>query len=504
MHPRTRAGSTHHARPLLVVDFGTFPRPIVEVVARHRVSHLALSLARGRWDHAEWGQPLVGASSVGVQVEALLPTHTSHGRQMKAWGALRSDLGGIFCASINLINEQDTAVPHATRGPSLQRIRDWRRERGGGGGGELGAAVTLMRGSRPGEAVCGENLTPWAKLLPCASNAGLASLLNPLAIFDSRFHAFDVRIDAACLDGEACRRQRITLVQQLVVVFDVGRHSRTLGWTLGGLFGRLVAEACPVAASSAVSLGATEGGAARAMTIGEGVTLVVPGKAVWRLEELLHRDLGVEAFGREETSLAASNIVVDRILTGVGNEGGGVQVRWRNVHASRTITVSHLEVVPYYMRVFASTLAIMCASTRRPHAADVVLSPAVSRGLPSQIEVTVAVGPASTVVMDFEFERDLLRYTDFPFDPNRGFDLAGAHVTYLDGEAVGTVVTPKLLLTMPTPDFTMPYNVITITSTLIVLFYGTFFNLTYRRFYAKAPGDRGLAGRLARIFARTE
>ncbi len=33
-----------------------------------------------------------------------------------------------------------------------------------------------MYASLPREAVCGENLTPWLKLLPCRDQAGLAAL----------------------------------------------------------------------------------------------------------------------------------------------------------------------------------------------------------------------------------------------------------------------------------------------------------------------------------------
>lgn len=59
----------------------------------------------------------------------------------------------------------------------------------------------------------------------------------------------------------------------------------------------------------------------------------------------------------------------------------------------------------------------------------------------------------------------------------------------LDWNAAGSkqvmmrIATPTLLLSMPLPDFTMPYNVITLTCTVIALFYGSVFNLFYRRYY---------------------
>jgi len=42
--------------------------------------------------------------------------------------------------------------------------------------------------------------------------------------------------------------------------------------------------------------------------------------------------------------------------------------------------------------------------------------------------------------------------------------------------------TTSLLLSLPTPDFSMPYNVIILTSTIIALVFGSIFNLLTRRF----------------------
>jgi GPI-anchor transamidase subunit T len=49
--------------------------------------------------------------------------------------------------------------------------------------------------------------------------------------------------------------------------------------------------------------------------------------------------------------------------------------------------------------------------------------------------------------------------------------------------------TPSLLLSLPTPDFSMPYNVIILSSTVIALAFGSVFNLLVRRFVALEAGD---------------
>ena len=53
----------------------------------------------------------------------------------------------------------------------------------------------------------------------------------------------------------------------------------------------------------------------------------------------------------------------------------------------------------------------------------------------------------------------------------------------------GVLRTSALLLSLPTPDFSMPYNVIILSSTVIALAFGSVFNLLVRRFVALEPGD---------------
>jgi GPI-anchor transamidase subunit T len=83
-------------------------------------------------------------------------------------------------------------------------------------------------------------------------------------------------------------------------------------------------------------------------------------------------------------------------------------------------------------------------------------------------------------------------------------------ITVLDQGIV--LRTTSLLLSLPTPDFSMPYNVIILSSTVFALAFGSVFNLLVRRFVALEPGDvvvgnklRGLILQLiAMIKARIE
>ena len=58
--------------------------------------------------------------------------------------------------------------------------------------------------------------------------------------------------------------------------------------------------------------------------------------------------------------------------------------------------------------------------------------------------------------------------------------------------------TESLLVSLPTPDFSMPYNVICLACTVVAIAFGSIHNLTTRRFQALDP-DKQKEGLLAKI-----
>jgi GPI-anchor transamidase subunit T len=122
------------------------------------------------------------------------------------------------------------------------------------------------------------------------------------------------------------------------------------------------------------------------------------------------------------------------------------------------------------------------------------------------LEVQLSIPGNETLSLTWEFDKSILRYTEYPPDANRGFDVAylpsipafsfmfcsnviwgsPAIISVVGG---GVLRTPSLLLSLPTPDFSMPYNVIILSSTVIALAFGSVFNLLVRRFVALEEGD---------------
>lgn len=100
--------------------------------------------------------------------------------------------------------------------------------------------------------------------------------------------------------------------------------------------------------------------------------------------------------------------------------------------------------------------------------------------------------PNSTTSISFNIEKLFLRWTEYPPDANLGFYIPSSIITAVvpdadeesslvvmkGGYGVVRIYTEKLLLALPTPDFSMPYNVICLTCTVVAIAFGSLHNLT--------------------------
>jgi phosphatidylinositol glycan class T len=198
-----------------------------------------------------------------------------------------------------------------------------------------------------------------------------------------------------------------------------------------------------------------------------------------------------------------------RSFTGYGQEHGGVQAILTNPSDDDEVEFVYMESLPWFMRVYLHTLDARIvrndSSSSSPSSSSsniihkIHYRPAIDRERGTQLELLMRVPPASTVFLTYDFEKSILRYTEYPPDANRGFDVASAIITTVpkakDGRRRRTSLrTTALLLSLPTPDFSMPYNVIIFTSTVIALTFGGLYNILTRRFVGADEGPAKLAG----------
>ena len=178
-------------------------------------------------------------------------------------------------------------------------------------------------------------------------------------------------------------------------------------------------------------------------------------------------------------------LYAERSFTGHGQQHGGMQAILTNPN-SFEVEFVYLESLPWFMRIYLHTLSTRISSSASPTANSSALikqihyRPALDRARGTQLELLMRIPPRCTVFLTYDFEKSILRYTEYPPDANRGFDVAAAVIRTVE-PAVMNLRTTSLLLYLPTPDFSMPYNVIIFTSTTIAFAFGGLYNILVRR-----------------------
>ena len=195
-------------------------------------------------------------------------------------------------------------------------------------------------------------------------------------------------------------------------------------------------------------------------------------------------------------------LYASRSFTGHGQERGGVQTLLTNPSTTSPISFIYFETLPWFMKPYLHTLTARLSSSSIPNPhliKETFYRPALDRRRGTQLELLITIPADSTVILTYDFDKAILRYTEYPPDANRGFDVAPAVIRLLppfaDAPEQGSqapvyIRTSSLLLPLPTPDFSMPYNVIILTSTVMALAFGMIFNLLVRSFVGSDEVER--------------
>ena len=187
-------------------------------------------------------------------------------------------------------------------------------------------------------------------------------------------------------------------------------------------------------------------------------------------------------------------LYAERSFNGHGQEHGGVQAILRNP-SDTDVEFVYMESLPWFMRIYLHTLSARISTSTTANSTlikQIYYRPALDRTRGTQLELLMRIPAHCTVFLTYDFEKSILRYTEYPPDANRGFDVAAAVITTLAPKAMN-LRTTSLLLYLPTPDFSMPYNVIIFTSTAIALAFGGLYNILVRRFVGANEGPVGKA-----------
>ncbi|XP_064599040.1 GPI transamidase component PIG-T-like [Liolophura sinensis] len=477
-----------------------FPKSLGELISAYNVQELHLSLTQGLWRYEKWGYPKEDAPP-GAELWVWFQNNTQD--VDKTWSELNNALSGLFCATLNFMDNKSTTSPRWSFRPTGLATKEYARESG-----------FLRYSALPREIACTENLTPWKKLLPCDSKVGLSTLFNTVKLYDANYHSLSVHIRPVCSDAD-CTRPGIELTQNLALVFDVPRiSSGSASWSLKKLFSSGLTTQCPLSDMSKVYVDVTDMESKESpfqllpvsdsTDVRSGHTGDVP-YAVYDvgLQTRDGRQFNLELMYSSQfghSTVRPPPLYAHRYITGHGLEKGGVTCHLYN-SLPEDLMIVYLETLPWYMRMYYNTLRIETNGTMTVRPKHVHYVPGKDRERLYTLELVLHLQAYSITSVRFQFDRAFLKWTEYPPDANHGFYVNSAVISVKlptknldksDDPNAGflRLHTESLLLQLPTPDFSMPYNVICLACTVVAIAFGSLHNLTTRRFQLVDPSKK--------------
>uniref|UniRef100_A0A8C9CSK5 Phosphatidylinositol glycan anchor biosynthesis class T n=1 Tax=Phocoena sinus TaxID=42100 RepID=A0A8C9CSK5_PHOSS len=318
-----------------------FPKALGQLISKYSLRELHLSLTQGFWRTRYWGTPFLQAPS-GAELWAWFQDTVTD--VDKSWKELSNVLSGIFCASLNFIDSTNTVTPSASFKPL---------------GLANGTDHSFLRYAvLPREVVCTENLTPWKKLLPCSSKAGLSVLLKADRLFHTSYHSQAVHIRPVCRDAR-CASISWELRQTLSVVFDAfvtGQGKQD--WSLF----RIRSLSLPLCPQDNETLEVYP----PPLTTYQDVVLGT--RKTYAVYDLLDtavinnsRSLNLQLKWKRPPGNEAPPtpfLYAQRYVSGYGLHNGELSTLLYNTHPYRAFPVLLLDTVPWYLRLYVHTLTI--------------------------------------------------------------------------------------------------------------------------------------------------
>ena len=498
-------------------------RPIAELYQHYDIEELHVSLTNGLWRYETWGYPVVDSAPGGAEVWAWFNNGTKGRRNPDPidvqFKNLCATLSGLLCASLSFIDQTNTQEPRHSFRPQFHVPASERD------------SFSLRYSNLPHEVVCTENLTPWKKLLPCGRELGFLSLFNSDYVHSTSYHAIGIHMRRMkSIRGGSSFLQ---VKQTANFVFDqiqIGGKD----WSLRKLFGTGFQGPCPLAESSKLYVDITEAQKSFDFTPDfhdrivstRGASDTELGVFDLTPERTITHFAAVRKPESKETVpiIPAPPLTAMRFLLSVGQERGQIVTKLTNNHWSE-LQVVVLENIPWFVPIYLHTLRLVTNKGVEIKPTAIVYRPGKQRERPYELEVAIRLPSRSTVTVSIDFDYIFLKWQEYPPDANHGHYIGAATISTMlpvarnytsipvDGSLFADsfnatrsgyflqIHTEALLLTLPTPDFSMPYNVICLTCTVVALAFGPIHSITTKKIGLKDKAEAGgLLGKLKRKF----
>lgn len=495
-------------------------RSITELLLNYDIKELHVSFTHGLWRYEKWGYPVIDAAP-GAEIWAWFDSTLSEEKIDEQWKLLCGTLSGLFCASLNFINEANTIKPKYSFRPQYADGRPLYNE------------SSIRYSTLPREIVCTENLTPWKKLLPCSNDEGFASLLNSGYIHNTNYHSLGIHIRSLCdIEIDNCKTSHLEIKQTVNLIHDTQILNNNRDWSIRKLFGQGLNGACDLSESSKIYVDITD---KDYQLTPEPKNLFISqrGGATTKFAEYNVKEshpnkmfniAGVYGDNSNLVYIASTPpLYAKRFLLGVGQERGKIVTKITNTHWA-SLNVLLQENIPWFCSMYLHSLKIKSIDNRLIKPVAVSYIPGQQRERQYHLEVAFKIPARSTIELSIEFDYMFLKWLEYPPDANHGQYIGSAILTAqlpvarnftaipIDGSLFADsfnatrthyliqIRTESLLITLATPDFSMPYNVICLTCTVVALAFGPIHNISTKNIVIpKKDKDKSLLGKLKQL-----
>ncbi|KRT80932.1 hypothetical protein AMK59_6127, partial [Oryctes borbonicus] len=348
----------------------------------------------------------------------------------------------------------------------------------------------------------------------------LATLLNAGAIHNTRYHSLSIHLRPICRNA-ICSLSSLELRQSIDLVYDytiLGSRN----WSLRKLFGQGIMSSCPLAISSTIYIETTSNATNSfqlSPTPDEYITST-RGGFVNEFAKYIIKDkpMTIAATYPEHhyyTVNIPPPLYANQYKTGYGQQKGGLVTKIYNNHWT-PLDVVLLQNLPWYIPIYLHTMKI--ESNGIPMIPlQMIYKPGKVREKSHSLELVLRLPSKSTTSIKFCFDYIFLKWQEYPPDANHGFYIGSTIISALlplgrnytgipqDGSLYADsfnasrnsylvqVRTEPVVITLPTPDFSMPYNVICLACTVVALAFGPLHNITTKRLILKVNNDNLLS-----------
>jgi len=516
-----RAATSHAFRS---DQFDLFPKSIGKLLNAHReIIGFEAALSRGRWNE-EWGSaPREFRPSGGLLASATEAANETGADE--AWKFLISALSGSLCASFEGMDPD-----HDSSAWVVPAEVPWTE-----------AGQQLRFATLPYEPVCTENLTPWLKLLPCGHHRGLAALLAPIAVAESPFVSLALAITVDKALGEVSLRASLELVLPMrggQTGYSAWFGSQSFEHCPAAETSEVQLWMDKKADSGSLAKGKVLTSVSSTATGREKVVVAVPAQefskvadsAAWAIaSSMAEHKLAPWSLVRKEGGHSVSSGTSDglEVMRDIlSQEGRSERLHGRYLlrianpdpYSGVTRRIRFMDQLPFFVKPLWHTLR---ATIHKAGAAEEELIgldaihrlslkfvPTNGRGAPTEFFLTADVVPGGTVSVFLDVTKSFIQLREFPSACEKGFDVGSAAWFEADlpkggdSSVVSSFLTSLssmpssmqeehsqeaewklrfsqgLIVLLPMPDFSMPFNVVALSSTALTFFFGSVFRLT--------------------------